>query len=116
MSKNKAKGTAAETAVVRWLRDNLHPSLTEHIERRAPQGAHDTGDITGLPGIVIEVKNHKAHDLPGWLNELQTEVDNAGAHLGLLVIKKRGTTNPGQWYWLIDPRHVTTLLTPKGSQ
>lgn len=107
MSKNKAKGTTAETAVVNWLRTTLN---NPHIERRALQGNRDTGDITGLPGIVIEVKNHAKHDLPGWLAELQTEVDNAKATLGLLVIKKRGTTNPGKWYWLIDPRHIPTIL------
>jgi hypothetical protein len=107
MSKAKAKGTAAETAVVKWLRHTLNNPT---IERRALQGNRDTGDIAGLPGIVIEVKNHARHDLPGWQSELQTEVDNASAQLGLLVIKKRGTTNPGDWYWLIDPRHIPNIL------
>lgn len=106
MSKAKAKGTTAETAVTRWLRDHF-----PNVERRALQGTRDTGDIAGLPGVVIEVKNQTRHDLAGWLGELQTEVDNASATLGLLVIKKRGTTKPEQWYWLIDPRHILPLLT-----
>ena len=116
MSRNKAKGTAAETAVVNWLRDHLLERDARYIERRTLQGAKDTGDIAGLPGIVIEVKNHAKHDLPGWLKELQTEVDNAHATLGLLVIKKRGTTDPSQWYWLIDPRHVPYLIAKTVNQ
>jgi hypothetical protein len=44
MSKAKAKGTSAETAVVKFLIDNGFP----YAERRALNGALDLGDITGL--------------------------------------------------------------------
>ena len=49
-------GTAAETAVVRFLRDNGFPLA----ERRALHGSTDRGDITGTPGLVWEVKGGDA--------------------------------------------------------
>ena len=46
----KAIGTAAETAVVRYLAAHGFPAA----ERRALHGATDLGDITGTPQIVWE--------------------------------------------------------------
>ena len=51
MSRSKAKGTAAETAVVRFLRA---VGFTQ-AERRTLGGTQDRGDIAGVPGVVIEV-------------------------------------------------------------
>ena len=53
VSRERAKGTAWESALVKWLRANGFP----HAERRALHGAHDKGDITGIPGLVIEAKH-----------------------------------------------------------
>jgi hypothetical protein len=93
-SKHKQKGTAAETAVVRWLQANGHP----YAERRTLSGQYDRGDIAGVPGICIEVKNHARWDAATWLAEAITEAENAGVDIGIVVAKKRGTTNPGDWY------------------
>jgi hypothetical protein len=94
MSKQRAKGTAAETAVVRYLQDNGFI----HAERRALHGINDKGDITGIPGVVIEVKNHAKLTLAEWVKELQQEMVNANADFGFVVAKKKGTTNPAEWY------------------
>lgn len=94
MSKQRAKGTAAETAVVRYLQDNGFI----HAERRALHGINDKGDITGIPGVVIEVKNHAKLTLAEWVKELQQEMANANADFGFVVAKKKGTTNPAEWY------------------
>lgn len=94
MSKQRAKGTAAETAVVRYLQDNGFI----HAERRALHGTNDKGDITGIPGVVIEVKNHAKLTLAEWVKELQQEMVNANADFGFVVAKKKGTTNPAEWY------------------
>ena len=48
----KAIGTAAETAVVRYLAAHGFPNA----ERRALHGATDLGDITGTPSLCWEVK------------------------------------------------------------
>ncbi len=63
MSRNKQKGTAFETLVVRWLAENGFP----YAERRALAGTHDCGDVTGIPGLVIECKTTKpCRSRSGW--------------------------------------------------
>lgn len=110
MSKAKQKGTAAETAVVKFLKENGFP----YAERRALHGTVDKGDITGCGPVVFEVKNHKAMDLAGWIAELKTEVVNAEATAGCVVAKKRGTTDPGQWYAVLPFEWFTWLLKEAG--
>ena len=95
MSKSKQKGTAAETAVVRYLKAaNGFPKA----ERRALQGSLDKGDISGVDDVVFEVKDHKKMELSGWVKELVVEVDNANAVTGAVIHKKRGTLDVGEWY------------------
>lgn len=94
MSKQKQKGTAAETAVVNWLVSMGR----KHVERRSLKGTADRGDIAGIPGVVIEVKNHARMELSEWLAELQIEMQNDKANTGVVIHKKRGTTDVGYWY------------------
>ena len=110
MSKSKQKGTAAETAVVRWLRDNGFP----HAERRALHGTADMGDITGCGPVVFEVKNHKTMSLAEWIKELETEMLNAKVDTGAVIAKKRGTTDPGEWYAVMPLRILAGLLIEAG--
>lgn len=99
VNKPKQKGTAAESAVVSFLRTVGFP----YAERLALQGGKDRGDITGIPGVVIEVKAVQEYSFNGWLTEARVERDNAGADFGLVVAKPRlvGTTKTGQWYALM---------------
>lgn len=92
----KARGTSAETAVVRWLRDNGHP----HAERRALAGAHDLGDITGIPGICIEVKAGRTLRFAAWMRETDAEQMASGSNHGILVVKPvtRGASTVGRWW------------------
>lgn len=83
MSKAKQKGTAAETAVVRYLRTNGYPLA----ERRALSGKLDKGDIAGVPDVVIEVKAAEKCELKKWLAETRAEAVNAGTPFGVLVVK-----------------------------
>ncbi len=94
MSKAKQKGTAAETAVVNWLVSKGR----SHVERRSLNGSNDRGDIAGLPGVVIEVKNHKEIKLSQWIKELEAEMHNDKADTGVIIHKKTGTTDVGMWY------------------
>jgi len=110
MSKAKAKGTAAETAVVKYLREHGFP----YAERRALHGTADKGDITGCGPIVFEVKNHAKMDLAGWIKELEAEMVNAKADTGAVIAKKRGTTNPGEWYAILPTRVLIGLLVEAG--
>lgn len=107
MSKQRAKGTAAETAVVGFLRANGFP----FAERRALQGVNDKGDITGIPGVVVEVKNHSGVQALGeWQKECREEMANAGADIGVVWSKVRGTTDPGKWRVTMDGSVFVRLL------
>jgi hypothetical protein len=94
MSKAKQKGTAAETAVVNWLKSKGR----KHVERRSLHGTNDRGDIAGIPGVVIEVKNHARMTLSEWVDEMLVEVENDKADTGVVIHKRKGTTNVGKWY------------------
>lgn len=99
VNKPKQKGTAAESAVVSFLRTAGFP----HAERLALQGGKDRGDITGVPGIVFEVKAVQEYAFSAWLTEARVERDNAGADFGMVIAKPRlvGTSKTGQWYALM---------------
>lgn len=99
---SKQIGTKAETAVTRYAQANGYP----WADRQPPRGRRDQGDLTLTPGIIIEVKAHKtaATGQPGralltsWMGQTEVERVNAGADVGLLIVKRAGTTDVGQWW------------------
>ena len=106
-------GTAAETAVVRVFNANGFP----HVERRRLRGNKDCGDLSGIPGVVVEVKGgnaaRNASDrlIESWLDETQVETVNAGADIGVLIVARRGIgpANAGQWWAITRNRHGMTI-------
>ena len=112
MSKARQKGTAAESAVVRFLRAHGWP----FAERRALTGALDQGDVTGTPGICWEVKNHRSYKFPEWMRETVEETENAGAEVGVLVVKPNGVgiTAVGDWWCVLSLSALTDLLRDAG--
>lgn len=110
MTASKRKGTAAESAVVAWLQANGHPNA----ERRALAGVNDKGDIAGVPGVCIEVKNHQAFDLAGWVGELEAEIVNSKARTGVVIAKRRGKGNVAEWYAVL-PAHRWLALINEGN-
>jgi len=93
-SPQKRKGSAAELAVAKWLRK----LGWVHAERSRAGWTDDRGDIDGMPGVCIEVKNEKRIDLPGYLRELEVEIANAQAWTGTVIVKRRGSMNVDDWY------------------
>jgi len=108
MSASKAKGTTAETAVVRFLQANGHP----RAERRALAGAQDRGDIAGIPGVVIEVKAAKRLELAAFIDEAIKEAERPSGDYNLPVVwhKRRGKGSPGDWYVTMDGWAFLALL------
>jgi hypothetical protein len=96
MTKSKRKGTAGESAVVSFLRTVGFP----YAERLALQGSKDRGDITGIPGVVIECKASDAYLWSTWLNEARVEKENANATHAFVASKPRGvgSTRTGDWF------------------
>lgn len=83
MSKSKQRGTATETMVVRYLQSMGF----SNAERRALRGVADCGDVTGIEGVVIEVKGDRSNRLPAWKAETIKEAENAGDGMYLLVVR-----------------------------
>ena len=123
MSKSKAIGTRAESALVAFLIANGVPA-----KRVALSGALDQGDVHAWPTnqgarVVIEVKSGKQtsnpthRQLQEWLAEAHREADNVpDADVAVLVTKRAGSGhgNVGQWWahisdgdirWMCDGRH-----------
>lgn len=111
MSKSRAKGTAAESMVVAFLR-RLWPGA----ERRALSGAKDRGDVAGTPGVCWEVKSAVGIKIPEWLRETEAERVNSGSDLGILVIKPIGfgEKKVGQWAAVMPLEDVLRLLQAAG--
>jgi hypothetical protein len=92
VSKSKDIGTRGETAVCKVFQTHGFPGS----ERRALAGANDRGDLLICPGIIVECKWGKhaktasLTDLGKWWRETMTEVRNAGAEIGLLVVQRNG--------------------------
>ena len=118
-NKPKARGTAAETAVVRALRALGFP----HAERRALAGVHDLGDITGTPGLCWEVKGGDAartasdNQITDWLTETEKERANAGADHGILVVQRKaiGAANAHRWWAILNATNLAELLVNEGA-
>lgn len=108
MSKAKAIGTKAETAVRNYLLSVGYTELDAH--RNVLTGSQDQGDVWlrdenhGL--IVFELKGgdmakKASHEqCLKWLTEAQKERDNAGANFGFLVTQRAGVGYPraGEWW------------------
>lgn len=110
MSASMRKGTAWETAVVQFLKENGVP----YAERRAKNGSKDRGDIAGIPGVVIECKNERAITLAAYADEATTEAINDDAPVAVAWIKRRGKASPGSAYVLLDGDTLVHLLAAAG--
>ncbi|WP_280317275.1 hypothetical protein [Nocardia wallacei] len=107
----KKAGTRFETSIAAYLATHVD----DRIERRARTGAKDRGDIGGLRSggnrVVVECKDHGGQLRPGeWLRETEIERGNDDAAVGL-VVKRRGTADPGDQIVLMTMRDLVALIT-----
>ena len=108
----KAAGTRFETAIATYLATELDD---DRIERRRLAGSKDRGDIAGLrhhgQRLVVEVKDYGGQIKAGpWVEEAHTEAGNDDALAGIVIAKRRGTTNPGAQYVLCTVNDLIALL------
>lgn len=103
-----AKGTAWETAVVRYL---IGRGLL--AKRKPKKGSADQADIE-VPALedllVIEAKNHKRVTLAEWIDETVAEAANAGVGVGACWHHRRGSGSPGGGYVTLQGDHFAILL------
>jgi hypothetical protein len=113
MSKSKQKGTSAESAFVKSERVLKSFPM---VERRALSGVNDMGDVSGAPGLVFEIKNHKSYKFPEWLKETEVERVNAKADYGVLIVKPNGVGlgSVSDWWAVMTVGQVLDLLRDAG--
>lgn len=108
----KQAGSRTERAVADWLAEALDD---DRIDRRVRNGRADRGDIGGVQvrgqRIVVETKDCARMDIPGWIREAHIEAGNDNALCGVVVAKRRGTTDPGSYYVLMELRDLAALIT-----
>lgn len=91
------KGATYERDVVEFFRTHGQP----YAERAYGAGRpDDVGDINGIVGWALELKNHKQLALAGWLDEAEVERVNARARFAAVIAKRRGKS-VGQSYVLM---------------
>lgn len=114
-NRNSAKqaGARFERSVADWLRDNV----SEWIDRKVKTGAVDRGDIANVrthnnERVVVEAKDYGGRLEAGtWIKEAEAERVNDGAIAGIVVAKRKGTTDPGDQYVISTLRDFSAILT-----
>lgn len=103
MSRTRSSAKKAGASFERSVADYLATELDDdRIDRRVKTGAQDKGDIAGLRTIrggrvVVECKNYGGQfNVTPWLKEAEIERANDSAAFGVVVAKRRGTTDPGE--------------------
>jgi hypothetical protein len=103
---NKIKGDAAEREVTRYLQGSGFTAS------RIPAGSNaDIGDVWLPPPLpAVQVKNVAKLDLSGWCNQVDEQALNANRECGVVVHKRRGKSDPGDWYVTMTLETLTKLL------
>jgi hypothetical protein len=107
---NKVKGDVFERAV----RDHAEKRGLRAEKTRAGY-ARDAGDVhilADMGGVLatLQAKNHRTWCLPEWLRALTEQRTEAKAQTAALVIKRRGTGDPGQSYVVLPYDDYLDLL------
>jgi hypothetical protein len=115
MTRNHASARAAGARFERAIADYLRDHVSEFVDRRVKTGARDKGDIAGLRSfgnrVVVECKDTTRQALGVWVNEVEIEAGNDDAPVGVVVHKRRGTSDPGDQYVTCTVRDLVALLT-----
>ena len=115
MTRSRATAKKAGSSFERLVADYLRDVVDDRIDRRAKTGAKDRGDIGGLrhmtQRVVIEAKDYggqiKASE---WVREAEVERGNDDAGVGIVVAKRRGTSNPADQFVLMTLGELVSLV------
>ncbi len=99
-SPQKSKGHRAERDVLAWLR-----TFGYRVNRVQAGRPDDQGDIEGVDGVVIEVKDRKTHNWKEYFEQLERQIINKQAYTGVILCKRPGYPNAGDWL-AVMPAHL----------
>lgn len=104
---SKQKGSAWERRLVEHLQANGFPCA----ERRVTEGRNDRGDVSGVPGWVLEAKACKRLELSKWIDEAEKEAGNADADRFAVVFPRRSHA-ASKAFVLMTLNQLTELMGP----
>ncbi len=104
----RRKGARAEADLINYLQANGYP----HAERR--RIGVPGPDVTGTPGVAWECKSAARIELAAWVDQAEQQRADTRAVYGPLVVKRRGTTDVGQWYAVLPMAQLMALLAEAG--
>jgi hypothetical protein len=102
----RRKGSAFERDVVHYLQAHGFPDAERAFGAGRPE---DIGDVVGIPGVAVEVKNHACLELAQWIDEADRERVNAKQPYGVVVVKRRGKS-AAQSYVVCDLATFARLI------
>lgn len=83
---SKRKGSLYEREVAKYL---VEQGFLDADRAFGAGRFLDRGDIKGIPGVCLELKNCKTLAFGPWLEEVSAEQANAHARYGIVVAKRR---------------------------
>lgn len=102
------KGARAEQAVVKALR----AAGFGRARRTLAGDGRQPGDIAGVTGWTIEVKDQSRDGLPAWVD--QAAAEDAGGGNWVVWHKRRGRTDARDWFVTMDGSQFVDLLIELG--
>lgn len=115
MTRNLKSAKKAGASFEQLVADYLAEHVDDRIERRKTNGKNDRGDVSGLrhmgARVVIEAKNYGGRLMPAqWTEEAHIEASNDDAVAGIVVAKRKGSTNPSEQWALMTLEDLVSLL------
>lgn len=105
----KVKGRETENALIRFLK-----SYGLKVERRRLTGSADQGDVTGWPGVCVEIKSAAQWQPIEWLRQLDAEAENSKAETGFVAARPKGKPDPEDWVAIIRLPWLMELMREAG--
>lgn len=103
----KARGMSSQAVVARWFRDH------GFVYAESAGAGRSGSDVTGVPGLNIEVKARRAFSPLAWLRQAHAA---KGGGLPFVVFRcdGQGEANVGEWPVLIRLDEFTKVLREAG--
>ena len=107
-------GKETERLVAAYLRSRGLDGVERSVRTgfaTAQRSVADAGDLTGWPGVCVQVKslrpaNAAERQTRQWLAETEQQRQQSGAGVGLLVVRRWGTLNVGEWWCFLLARDL----------
>lgn len=120
MVDSRAKGATAEQHLAAYLRGHGDPWADARRSVAAgwsngSTSSPDRGDLTGVPGLCVQVKNTKRAMVDKFLadtwREVRAQAEAAGNLVPLLVEKRAGAADPGRWWlWMSASDYIAVVV------